>query len=104
MTTKAQILEDNGGGIHWVTADGRSRSSNGITKSDGQAGQLVAELVVLEDWIDDTRNDRPDEADTVEMDEDGMTVIAEIDEAGVVTLYTEQMGASGRNYAGMSEE
>ena len=103
MKTKAQILEDNGGGIHWVTAGGRSCSSNGITKSDGQAGQLVAELVALEDWIDDTRNDRPDEADTVEMDEAGMTVIAEIDEAGVVTIYTERMGASGSNYAGTSE-
>jgi len=104
MTTKAQILEDNGGGIHWVTADGRSCSTNGITKRDSQAGQLVTELVGLEDWIDDTRNDRPDEADTVDMDEDGMTVIAEIDEDGVVTLYTERMGASSRNYAGTASE
>lgn len=100
MTTRAQILEDNGGGIHWVAADGRSCSSNGITGRDSHTGQLVAELVALEDWMDDARNDRPDEADTVKMDEDGMTVIAEIDDAGVVTLYTERMGAPGRNYAG----
>lgn len=103
MTIKAQILEDNGGGIHWATDDGRSCSTNGITKSSSNAGALVADLVALEDWIDDTRNDRPDEADTVEMDEDGMTVIAEMDDAGVVTIYTERMGASGRAYAGTSK-
>lgn len=102
MSTKAQVLEDNGGGIHWVTADGRSCSVvEGVHKKSPQAGQLVGDLATVEDWIDDARNDRPDEADTVSIDENGMTVIAEIDDDGDLTIRTEHMGASGRAYAGI---
>lgn len=97
----AQILEDNAGGLHVVTDDLRSVFILGCHEDHSQAGCLLADLVSVTEWIDDARNDRPEECDQVTMDEDGMTVIAELNEDGAVTLNTERMGASGRAYAGI---
>ena len=99
----AQVLEDNGGGIHWATDDDRSCSTNGIAYGSSQAGKLLADLYAVKDWIDDVRNDRPDEADTVIMDEDSMVVIAALLADGTMIVNTEHMGASGKAYAGITE-
>lgn len=95
----AQILEDNGGTIHWVTDDGRSCSSD-----RPNAGALLADLASLTEWIDDPRNDRPDEADTVSFDEAGMIVIAEIDANKKITVYAARMGAAARLYTGIAAD
>jgi hypothetical protein len=100
-STKAQILEDETGGIHWVTFDGMSCSIGGVEMRDRRAGRLLDELVSILDWIDGGRADCGDDADRVEMNAEGKTVIAEIDVDDVVTIHVGRMGASGRAYAGV---
>lgn len=98
---RAQLLEDNGGGLHYVLSDGRSCSMAGVYKGHSQAGQMLADIAAVEDWIDDTRKDRPDEADTVGWNEEGMIVIAERD-GGTITLHLDGVGASGAAYLGVA--
>lgn len=93
-----QVLEDNGGGIHWVTTDGRSCSSDRPTD-----GALREDIESLYTWIDNARHDRPDEADMVSINEDGMTLIAQVFDDGDVEIYDEHMGRAASDYAGLTD-
>lgn len=95
----AQILEDNAGGIHYTTGD-TSCSSPGFYSGHPQAGHMLRDLISLADWLDDARDERPDEADLVGFDEPGMSVVAMLQD-GAVTLYPEKMGVSASVYAGL---
>lgn len=99
--SKAQILEDKSGGLHCVTFDGMSCSMGGMHMQDARSGRLLDELVSILDWIDAGRAESGDRADSVAMNAEGMTVIAEIDVDDVVTIHVGRMGASGRAYAGV---
>lgn len=59
--TTAQVLEDNAGGLHLATNDGRSVYVGTIAPNHSLAGQLRDDLAALFDWIDDTRAERPEE-------------------------------------------
>lgn len=95
----AQILEDNAGGIHYVTP-GKSCRHPGFFAGHPQAGHMLADLLALGEWIDDCRHDRPDEADLVGFDEPGMSVVAMLQD-GAATLYPDKMGVSASVYAGL---
>jgi hypothetical protein len=87
-----------------VTADGRSTNTNVPT-----AGGLVADLLAIEDWLDDIRGERPDDADQIDFDGEcfgqyGATRIADVDGRGTVTLYTKGMGNAGYRYLGVKPE
>jgi hypothetical protein len=89
---RARIYEDNAGNITIVTDDGRS-----IWTDRPNYSVLEQDLASLPDWIDDSRNDRPDDADQGDWDADE-TLIAERDNDGALTIYEDRMGANGRLY------
>ena len=96
----AQILEDNAGGIHYVMP-GKSCSHPGFFAGHPQAGHMLRDLISLADWLDDTRDERPEDADLVGFDEPGMVLVAML-QGGAVTLYPDNMGVSARIYAGIA--
>lgn len=87
---KTEIYEDNAGGIHYL--------HNGkvyFLGFDPAPGQLLADLVSADDWIDDAE---------VEGDEIGGNdlLIAECD-GRKITIYIDAMGNSGKTYAGIED-
>ena len=98
---KARIWEDVGGGIHWVIK--RNQHSQSCT-GFANPGQLREDLTNLDGWIDETRNERPEEADLVDYDGErfgphGGELIAQC-EGGVVKVWPERMGRAGAEYLG----
>lgn len=96
----ARIYEDNAGGLHHVMPDGRSISDN-----SGDKGKMLADLILVADWIDDVRAMHKDDADHIDYEgacfgEYGAKLIAEYAD-GVVRIWPERMGAAGERYVGL---
>jgi hypothetical protein len=99
---KARIYEDNAGGIHYVTDAGQSTNTD--TPTDGN---LIADLVNLQAWLDDSRAERPNDADLIDFDGDcfgpyGAKLIAEYN-GRTVTLHIDRLGAAGTRYLGVKQ-
>lgn len=98
----AKIYEDISGNIHFVAHDGRSLHN---VNADHDHGTMLRDLYELQNWFDSYQHNYPECCNILDLDDYGaplyMACIAETED-GVITLYPDVMGVSGRIYAGLS--